>query len=182
MIEQDVMFLCTFVPPDLSGEIHDAMVLHGLGGRLVEPERRHISLFGFGPPSDAVVDRIDRAMEMTKPGSRPFAVIFEQLVIGARQSLLLPAHGETLEGLDRYSDDCLAAFAAQGLHLTKGSSSKPHVTLSYKGGVDGGTKPLDPISWRVQDVTLIISHRPHHRYTFVRRWPLDAESDGRSCQ
>lgn len=182
MIDQDVLFLCTFVPPDLSGVIHDAMALHGLGGRLVEPERRHISLFGFGPPSNVIVDRIDRAMAVVTPRSRPFGVIFEQLVIGARQSLLLPGYGETIEGLERYSDDCLAAFAEQGLHLSKGPSSKPHVTLSYGGGFDGGTKLLDPISWLVQDVSLVISDRPHHRYTFLRRFALDAAADGRSCQ
>jgi len=183
MIARNALFLCTFVPPDLRGEIHDAMALHGLRGRMVEPKRGHISLFGFGPPMPAIVDRIDRAMESVKSRLRPFGVVFELLVIGARQSLLLPAVGETIEGLTRYSDQCLAAFADQGLHLSKGSTARPHVTLSYGGGVDGGTRPVYPLGWLVQDVALVVSHRGRHRYTVLRRWPLDPAPDRRRpCQ
>jgi 2'-5' RNA ligase len=182
MIARDVLFLCTFVPHDLRHEIHDAMALHRLGGRIVEPERRHISLFGFGPPSPAIVERIDRAMMSVKPRLRPFGVVFEHLVIGARQSLLLPAVGETIDGLERYSDQCLAAIAEQGLHLSTGSFARPHVTLSYGGGIDGGTQPVYPLSWLVEDVALVVSHQGRHRYTVLRRWPLDAAPDRRPCQ
>jgi 2'-5' RNA ligase len=179
--KEDVLFLCSFVPPSLNDEIDDAMRGYGLRGRMIEPERRHISLFGFGAPTRGLVDRIDRAMESLRSRSQPFGVIFERLVIGARQSLLLPAEGETIEGLERYDHQCLTAFAEQGLHLSKGSSSEPHVTLGYDG-VDRGTTSLYPVSWRVQDVSLVISHRGEHRYTFLRRFPLDAAADGRSCQ
>jgi 2'-5' RNA ligase len=179
--KQDVLFLCIFVPPDPNGEIDDAIAMHGLRGRMVEPERRHLSLIGFGEPRDTIIEQIDRAIASAKPRLRPFGVVFEQLVISARQSLLLPGHGERIQGLERFDDTCLAAFGVQGLQLSKDRSSRPHVTLGYDG-VDGGTKSIDPVSWQVRDVSLIVSHQGEHRYTFLERFALDGAGDGRSCQ
>jgi 2'-5' RNA ligase len=180
--ERDVLFLFAFVPPTLDDEIREGMALHDLRGRMIEPERRHITLFGFGPPSQTVVGRIERAMDALQPRLRPFGVIFEFLVVGAKQSLLLPAADKTLEGLKRTSDQCRIAFAEQGLSPPISRSSKPHVTVSYDGGIDGGTQPVYPVSWLVRDVALVVSHQNRHRHEVLRRWRLDAAPAGRSCQ
>ena len=147
----------------------------GVGGRLLEPGRLHVSLHAVGAyigmRPDADIARWCRAGSAAR--SAPFEVVFDQVATfgGDGNPLVFKSSNES----DR------AGFLA--LHLMLGMmladvgerirprSFTPHMTLSYRGKRVPETA-IEPVRWRPHELVLIDSHVGAHRHDLLARWPL----------
>ena len=141
---------------------------HGFSGRLIAPERLHVSLFFLGPldleraPRRAVGDvrmppfevSFDRTASFCgRPGSRPFVLI----------------GGGGLGQLKSFRQGLAAELAREGMRRLARPSFEPHVTLLYDAhGVD--EYPLgEPVSWTINEIVLIGSKSGH---AHLAKWRL----------
>jgi 2'-5' RNA ligase len=167
------LFLAAVPDAQASARIYQlAQVLkraHGFSGRLIAPERLHVSLFFLGEPSEYIVRiaseaaaevqaspfevRFDRSTSFQgRPGNRPFVLVGDEGLDGVRS--LRRALGATL--------------ARKGLKRLAKREFMPHITLLYaERSVD--QYPIEPIRWIVNDFVLIHSMRGH---SHLARWAL----------
>jgi 2'-5' RNA ligase len=166
----DHLFFATFVPPDADLALRSATDFHDFTDRLIEPDRRHVTLLALGPPTSRLDRTIRQATDLLTDSLRRFRVVFDRLVIRSDRSLVVPA--EPLLGVETCQERLLAALTASGLRLPKTHASKPHVTLGYRGGVERAVAPIDPVSWWAEEVALVRSLHGEHKHELVERWPL----------
>jgi RNA 2',3'-cyclic 3'-phosphodiesterase len=151
--------------------------LHGLVGRLIEPERLHVSLHAVGRYDglhNFVVERAYEAGAMVSTSTSPFALVFDRAVSFAnrrRQRPLVLRPGYDLVRLSALHDVLGRAMkrARIGRHVV--SHFTPHMTLLY----DGRTvqeQPIAPIRMDVHDFVLVHSLVGQSRYIELARWPL----------
>lgn len=141
------------------------------GLKLVSAARRHITLANLSAIDVSEAYRIQLVLWVmaTMP---PFAfrVVFDQLVGGARSTLLkasrplvgaLEAQAHVLEMLRHY-----------GLDLPAKAAPVPHVTLGYGHREEGGVQPIDGISWLVDELVLVRSWHGRTWHEELGRWKL----------
>jgi 2'-5' RNA ligase len=146
---------------------------HQFNGRLIEPERLHISLFFLGglPEQDIRAAR----MAAAEVRMEPFEVLFDRTASfhgkrGSRPFVLVGDRG--LQRLTSFRQMLGAAMLRRGLRRVAETNFTPHVTLLYDArGVE--EYPIEPISWTVKEVVLIRSLRGHDCQA---RWPLEARA------
>ena len=142
---------------------------HKFAGKIIEPDRLHVSLFSLGelpdliasmaceaaakvraPPFDVLFDR--SASFRGKPGNRPFVLLGD-------------------EGLDRlrsFRRTLGVAMARNGLRYLAKKEFTPHVTLLHAER-NVAEHPIEPICWTVNEFVLI---RSLHGHVHLARWPL----------
>ena len=164
-----------------AGRLHESAVLVdrqcGVGGRLLEPGRLHVSLHAvgayIGTRPDADIARWCRAGAAVR--CAPFEAVFDQIATfgGDGNPLVFKSANES----DRAG--FLALHLMLGMLLAdlgesiKPRSFTPHMTLSYRGKRIAET-PIDPVRWRPHELVLIDSHVGAHRHDVLARWPLRA--------
>ena len=162
-----------------AGRVHESAALidrqFGIGGRLLEPERLHVSLHAVGAyvgmRPDADIARWCRAGAAVR--SAPFEVVFDQVATfgGDGNPLVCKSSNES----DRAG--FLALHLMLGMMLAnvgeqiKPRSFTPHMTLSYRGKRIAETA-IEPVRWRPHELVLIDSHVGAHRHDLLARWPL----------
>jgi 2'-5' RNA ligase len=121
----------------------------------------------------AVGDRI-----ASRSPLEPFDVVFERARRNAggdasQPLVLLPGKGK--REFKRVQNAALAAVKAFGREALPQGISSPHSTLLYgRGEVD---EPVAPITWRVDELCLILSRVGLSEHEVVGRWPLTREPD-----
>jgi RNA 2',3'-cyclic 3'-phosphodiesterase len=142
---------------------------HMFDGKIIEPERLHISLFFLGGmPGPAVRIICEAAAEVRSP---PFEVLFDRSVTfrGKPGNRLLVLVGD--DGLDRlrsFRRTIGVAMSSKGLRYLAKKEFTPHITLLYaERAVE--ENPIEPIGRAVNECVLIHSMRGH---THLARWPL----------
>jgi 2'-5' RNA ligase len=145
---------------------------HGFSGKLIAPDRLHVSLFFLGglphkmvraacetladthvPPFDVLFDRT--ACFRGRQGSRPFVLI----------------GGEGLSPLRSFRRELGAGLARRGWRRFANTNFEPHVTLLYDAR-DVEEYPLgEPISWKVSEIVLVRSMKGHEH---LAKWQLSA--------
>lgn len=175
----DSLFLAIFPDANASSQIEtlarDSHAKHGLRGKLLAPDRFHITLHFLGQfcgvPDDIVQAtntactaaaaavspfeiRFDRAGSFTgKPGSRPFVL---------RDSGDNPA----LRGFH----ECLSSELVK-CRVKHDKKFTPHLTLFYdRQGVAEAS--VDPVSWMVSEFVLVHSLQGKTQYIPLARWSL----------
>jgi 2'-5' RNA ligase len=148
---------------------------HRLTGKLLPPDRYHVSLFSFGEhnglPPRLVADVMQAAAAIEVP---PFDVAFDRAVSfhNGKQRPLVLCGGDgvaKLIALQRVID-----VAMQRARLGKGKPFVPHVTLLYdRDGID--EQPIERIGWTVTEFVLIHSLLGRSQYIPLGRWPLRAD-------
>jgi RNA 2',3'-cyclic 3'-phosphodiesterase len=139
----------------------------------VTRERRHLTLLNLsapGLPRDGMIAGSMRLIESHLPA--PFRVVLDQLVTRADRALLGASHQP--EGVRRCQRRLLDAFRAQGLDLPANQvAPSTHLTLGYDCP-DGepGMRPIDPISWQVTRIDLVLSHQGQTRHETLATWAL----------
>jgi 2'-5' RNA ligase len=146
---------------------------HGLGHGFIGADRLHITLqfvswereavHRFLPQAEAIVSRLPLA---------PFEVSLTEALScqsGRRgHPLVLGGENPAIEALCRGLGDAMR-------HLGLGSFVKrsvtPHLTLLYDPKLVPA-QPIEPISWRATELTLIHSVQGHSRHDVLARWPL----------
>jgi len=167
------LFLATIPDASTAERIHRlAGVLkraHGFGGKLIAPERLHISLFFLGglperhfhaaceSATDVRAERFAVSFDRTasfrgRSGNRPFVLI----------------GGDGLVRLQSFRRMLGAALTRRGLRRVANTHFTPHVTLLYDArSVE--EHPIEPIPWTVTEFVLIHSMKGHNH---LARWSL----------
>ena len=142
---------------------------HRFDGRLIAPERLHISLFALGGlPEGQHCSAWEAAMEVR---TAPFQVWFDRTASfrgrpGNHPFVLIGEQG--LRGLQSFRQMFCAALTRRGMRRLANTNFTPHVTLLYDAR-DVDEYPIEPIGWTVKEFVLIRSLNGHEHLV---RWPL----------
>ena len=142
---------------------------HRFDGRLVAPERLHISLFALGGLAEGQhCAAWEAAMEVR---TAPFEVVFDRTasfrgVAGDHTFVLVGEQG--LHALQSFRETFCAALARRGMRRLATTNFTPHVTLLYDAR-DVEECPIEPIGWTVKEFVLIRGSNGHEHLV---RWPL----------
>jgi 2'-5' RNA ligase len=162
--------------PRIEGTAQQLRSHHGLKGRLLAPDRYHISLFSFGehnglpPRLVAEVMKAAAAIEAS-----PFDVAFDRAksFYGGKQRPLVLCGGDGLARLVALQRTIDVAMQKARLGRTK-QQFVPHVTLLYdENGIE--EQPIERIGWTVTEFVLIHSLLGRSQYVPLGRWPLRAD-------
>ena len=147
----------------------------GIGGKLLEPGRLHVSLHAVGAYLDVRPDAdIARwCCAAAAVSCEPFEVVFDQVASfgGQGNPLVFKSSNEA----DRAG--FVALHLALGMMLAdvgeqiKTRSFTPHMTLSYRGKRVVETA-IEPVRWRPAELVMIDSHVGAHLHEVLGRWPL----------
>ena len=150
--------------------IADLVASLRIGGVPVRLDRLHITTLSLVLDDVLPEGLAQEAAEIAASVRMPaFRVIFDRLVGGNRSALLLPS--EPLEALRMFRERLGFALMRAGIALRQSGKFAPHMTLLY-GGQPMPEQEIDPISWLVEDFTLIDSFIGETRHVEVGRWPL----------
>jgi RNA 2',3'-cyclic 3'-phosphodiesterase len=144
---------------------------HKFEGRLIAPERLHVSLFFLGGWSERTVHVAREAVADMR--AAPFEVSFDRTASfrgrpGNRPFVLVGDAG--LDRLRSFRTMLGSALTSRGLRSVANTSFEPHVTLLYDVR-EVEEYPIEPICWTVTEFVLIRSINGHHR---LARWSLAA--------
>jgi RNA 2',3'-cyclic 3'-phosphodiesterase len=167
------LFLAAVPDAGMAERIHQlAWVLkraHRFGGKLIAPERLHISLFALsGLPEGHLCAVWEAAMDVR---TEPFEVLFDRTASFRGRTGNCPfvlIGGKGLHRLQSFRQMLGAAMARRGLRRLADTNFTPHVTLLYDA-VGAAEYPTEPIGWTVREFVLIRSLNGHERLV---RWPL----------
>lgn len=143
------------------------------GLKLVSTARRHITLANLSAvdvPEDFRIQLAQWVMATVPPFA--FHVVFDQLVAGARSALLKAS--QPLLGALEAQAHVLDMLRQYGLDLPGKAAPVPHVTLGYGTSEAGGTRPIDGISWLVDELVLVRSWHGRTWHEELGRWRLPA--------
>jgi 2'-5' RNA ligase len=167
------LFLAAVPDAGTAERIHQlASVLkraHRFDGKLIAPQRLHISLFALGGlPEGQLCAAWEAAMEVR---TEPFEVSFDRTASfrarsGNRPFVLIGEHG--LRQLQSFRQMLGAAMTRRGLRRLALTNFTPHVTLLYDAR-DAAEYPVEPIGWTVREFVLVRSLNGHEHLV---RWPL----------
>ena len=146
---------------------------HQFSGKLIEPERLHVSLFFLGGLSEQSIEAARAAAADVRMES--FEVLFDRTASfrgkrGSRPFVLVGDKG--LQRLASFRQMLGDAMLRRGLRRVANTNFTPHVTLLYDArGVE--EYPIEPISWIAREFVLIRSIKGHD---CLARWPLEARA------
>jgi RNA 2',3'-cyclic 3'-phosphodiesterase len=149
---------------------------HKFGGKLIESERLHVSLFFLGGLSEHTVWMACEAA--TDARGQPFDVLFDRSASfrgrpGNRPFVLIGDGG--LDRLRSFRRTLGVAMARRGLKRLVKNDFAPHITLLYAER-NAEEQPIEPICWTVNEFVLIHSM---HGHVHLARWPLRPASSTR---
>lgn len=161
------------VPPSalrqrIAAAAADVERAHPSGGRLLKPERYHLTLRFLGdfdplPPS---LPDIARAAGDAVPPSR-FELLLDHAGSFGRGGVRWLG-GPPCAGLQALWQDLGDALARQGLRVG-GETFTPHLTIARHARAALGRTAVDPIPWPVDGFALVLS-RPGRPYEILQRW------------
>ena len=147
----------------------------GIGGRQLDAERLHVSLFAVGAYLDLRPDtdiaRWCRAGAAVR--CLPAEIVFDRVASfgGEGNPLVFKSADDVgVAGL-------LALHQALGIELAntgervKRQRITPHMTMSYRGKRIAETA-IEPVRWQLHELVLVDSHVGAHRHDVIGRWPL----------
>ena len=144
---------------------------HRFDGKLIPPDRLHISLFSLtGLPNPQVGAACEAAKDFR---AEPFEVSFDRTTSfrggpGNRPFVLIGEEG--LRRLQSFRQMLAAALTRGGLRRPANTNFTPHVTLLYDArSVD--EYPVEPVVWTVAEFVLVYSLKGHRH---IARWSLRA--------
>jgi 2'-5' RNA ligase len=172
------LFLAAVPDPNTAARIHQlAGILkraHKFSGKLIAPERLHVSLFFLGGLSEPDIEAACAAAAEVR--AEPFEVLFDRTASfrgkrGSRPFVLVGDDG--LQRLESFRRMLGAAMMRSGLRRVANSNFTPHVTLLYDArSVE--EYPIPPVVWTVTEFVLIRSLGGH---ACLGRWPLHLRAD-----
>jgi 2'-5' RNA ligase len=167
------LFLAAVPDADTARRIYRLAVAlkraHGFDGKIIEPERLHVSIFFLGElPEPAVRIACEAAAEVR---TSPFDVLFDRSVTfrgKPRNQPFVLTGDDGLERLKSFRRTLGLAMASNGLRFLAKKDFTPHITLMYAEH-DVEEHPIEPIGWTVNEFVLIHSM---HGHVHLGRWPL----------
>ena len=147
---------------------------HKFSGKLIVPERLHVSLFFLGGLSEPGFEAACAAAAEVR--TEPFEVLFDRTASfrgkrGSRPFVLVGDKG--LQRLESFRRTLGGAMTRCGLRRAANTNFTPHVTLLYDAR-SAEEYPIEPISWIATEFVLIRSFGGHE---CLARWPLNRSDD-----
>ncbi len=144
---------------------------HRFSGKLIAPERLHVSLFFFGGSPDLESAALGVAGEVRVS---PFVVSFDRTASfrgrpGSRPFVLVG--GDGLDQLKSFRQGLGAALTRQGMGRFAKTNFEPHVTLLYDALCVEEYPLAEPVSWTINEIVLIRSKSGH---AHLAKWRLRA--------
>jgi RNA 2',3'-cyclic 3'-phosphodiesterase len=163
--------------PRIEGTAQRLHSRHGLKGKLLAPDRYHISLFSFGEHNGLPPRLVSEVMKAAAAiEASPFDVAFDRAMSfygGGKQRPLVLCGGDGLAKLVALQRAVEVAMQRARLGRAK-QQFVPHVTLLYdENGID--EQPIERIGWTVTEFVLIHSLLGRSQYIPLGRWPLRAD-------
>jgi|SRR5262245_22021924 len=145
---------------------------HRFSGKLIAPERLHISLFFLGELPEALLHAACDALGELR--AQPFEVSFDRTASfrgrpGSRPFVLIG--GDGLKRLKSFRQALAVELTKQGLKRRANTNFEPHITLLYDDRSVDEYPVAEPISWVIKEFVLIHSMNGH---THRAKWPLRA--------
>lgn len=147
-------------------------------GKSLGAERFHITLhligdFAGGIPAPVMAGAVDAASPVAA-GAAPFQVVLDSVASFTRKRRNMPVVLLGAEGLHAVADlqqRLLAALVAAGLIAKPEPPFTPHLTLLYDDQ-PVPPSPIEPVSWRTQELLLVRSLLGRSRHEVLARLPL----------
>lgn len=140
------------------------------GGRGVDDERLHLTLFMLGDFDRAPTALLARVEETLAAAALPACrIVLDLLTGGAGSALLAPS--ETLRGLKRLHGALAQVLVENDVSPAPWWRFSPHVTLLYDHNYSGHC-PIDPISWTADELVLVESLVGRSRHIVRGAWSL----------
>ena len=149
----------------------------GVGGKPIEPERLHVSLYLMAsyergePFPQASVERWMLAASAVRRTT--FEVTFDGLATfgGKTNPLVLKARDRAgVAGVRTFQHELGIALADAG-ETMRDKPFEPHMTVSYRG-MRIAEESTTPIQWVPRELVLIDSHLGEHIHEVLGSWPL----------
>jgi len=145
---------------------------HGLSGKLIAPDRLHVSLFFLGGLHEQQVRAVCDAFADVR--AAPFTVLFDRTASfrgrqGSRPFVL--RGGEGLGQIRSFREALGITLMRQGLRRRALTSFEPHVTLLYDDRAVDEYPIAEPVSWIISEFVLVRSINGHEH---LATWPLCA--------
>jgi len=152
---------------DISNDVEPALP----GLNLVSAARRHITiarLSEIDAPEDHAI-ALTRWIMATMP-PLAFHVVFDEVVVSARSTLLKASR--PLVGALECQAHVLDMLRHYGSAPGSRAAPVPHVTLGYGARDARGARPIDGISWLVDELVLVRSWHGRTWHEELGRWHL----------
>lgn len=148
---------------------------HGLKAKPISPERLHVTLHHVGDYLGIPTSTMSALRDAVGAWSSPsFVLTFDRVSSFSGKPGKLPLvllGGEGVAELTAFQSQLDQILARAGVSKTSKSSYTPHLTLLY-GDRRVDERPIEPITWPVQDFVLVHSLIGQGQYTILGRWPL----------
>ena len=158
----------------IGGMAQGLRAAHGLRGKLIAPERLHITLHHLGDHAGLPTNLLETAQAVAATVVvPPFEVLFDRVIsFGlSRNRPVVLVGGEALGGLHRFQQALGAAMVKGGLGQHAESHFTPHVTLLYNES-EFPEQAVEPVGWTVREFVLVHSLRGKSIHRHLARWPL----------
>jgi 2'-5' RNA ligase len=145
--------------------------LHRLRGKLIAPERLHITLHFLGDFDAVVAGRAAEAVRSVQ--AEPIDIILDRVKSFSNRRQMRPfvlvgtAPSQELRSFQRK----LAGVLLKAGLRNEVRGFTPHLTLLYDEQIVK-ERPIAPIHWTVRDFVLVHSFVGRSRYETLGRWPL----------
>lgn len=148
---------------------------HGLKGKLRPLDHLHVTVHHLGHYAEVPekhVHAATRACEKAAIGTPALAITFDRMLSFRGRAGKSPL---VLAGAEDGNTELKGFHQALGLELLKqrlpmDKKLTPHVTLLYDREIP--EEPVDPVSWRVHEIVLVLSHMGMTKYDQLRRLTL----------
>ncbi|HTR88012.1 MAG TPA: 2'-5' RNA ligase family protein [Reyranella sp.] len=169
---RDRLFFAVLPDAETTGRIAEATQrlrrAHGLKGKLIRPERLHVTLLHVGDEAGLPDGWIEETAERAAGVSMPqFKVGFDR-VVSFKQGALVLRGDESLIGLEILQQRVNDLFDDRP---RKARPFTPHVTLLY-GNRRIEEEAIEPIEWTVKELVLVHSRLGRTEHRHVARIPL----------
>jgi 2'-5' RNA ligase len=134
-----------------------------------KPDRLHMTVQPLGSSASYTPELFTRLIAaLGAVQAAPFRLIFDRVHAVGGRAVLTPS--EPLPAASAFHDSVVAALARAGFVITPRYRLSPHITVAYRGARPV-SRPIDAISWLVEDFMLIESRHGHRQHG---RWLLQA--------
>jgi RNA 2',3'-cyclic 3'-phosphodiesterase len=157
--------------PRIEQRAQALLLQHGLTGRPIRAERKHVTLIVLGSYDDTVPqDVVDAASAAASALAMPvFEVVFDRaLSFTGSGAFVLRGAGDTAP-VDAFRQALVRALAQSGLRFRPIDTA--HMTLAYDDQ-HVAEHLIEPVRWVAEDFVLIHSLVGQGVHRHLRRWPL----------
>jgi len=165
------LFFALRPPPEVAARISELATRlrseHGLTGKLLTPERLHVTLRPM-VDDEAHLDAAMRAgASLVRDG---FELAFDRAISFPGSGAFVLRSSDNLPALGAFRRQLNLAMGDTEAQASR--SATPHMTLLYDRKHSIAERPIEPIGWHAAEFVLVRSHVGFGRHETLGAWPL----------